>query len=63
MTHNDYRWFPLFGWNHVCCVRGYSKHFSCGNSLLVAMEVIVSVVKTEKKDTVLANKATQALEK
>ena len=31
-----YRWFPLFGWNHESCLRGYSKHFSYGNSLLLS---------------------------
>ena len=51
------------------CMRGYSKHFSSGNSLLPVKKSSVPVMKTEKKkkkkkkkkDTVLPSRAIQAL--
>ena len=56
-------------------MRGYSKYFSCRNSLLPAKKVIVPMMKTENKnknkrkkkkkkkkpDTVLASRAIQPL--
>ena len=36
-------------WNHESCIRDYSKHFSCGNSLLPAKKDIVPVLKKKNK--------------
>ena len=50
----------FFGWNHESCMRGYFKHFSCGN----AKKIIVKMVKKKQKkttDIVLASRKIQAL--
>ena len=47
-SHN-YGWLPLFGCNHKSCMRGYSKHFSYGNTPLPAKKVTVPMMKTKNQ--------------
>ena len=74
MTHNDIYIIYVshfFVWNYESCMRGYSKHFSCGNILPPTKNVFAPVVKTEKKkkkkknrkktDTDLGSRALQAV--